>query len=72
SLSCWDHWHSPVLCCSWSRLCLLKRHLFTMKLQSPEFQSPFTEGLKSLTASRRRLVEVEFPTDWQKDAEISL
>ncbi|XP_066208102.1 CCA tRNA nucleotidyltransferase 1, mitochondrial [Saccopteryx leptura] len=28
---------------------LLKRHLFTMKLQSPEFQSLFTEGLKSLT-----------------------
>ncbi|XP_054450723.1 CCA tRNA nucleotidyltransferase 1, mitochondrial [Pteronotus mesoamericanus] len=28
---------------------LLERHLFTMKLQSPEFQSLFTEGLKSLT-----------------------
>ncbi|XP_036905434.1 CCA tRNA nucleotidyltransferase 1, mitochondrial isoform X2 [Sturnira hondurensis] len=26
-----------------------RRHLFTMKLQSPEFQSLFTEGLKGLT-----------------------
>ncbi|XP_036123417.1 CCA tRNA nucleotidyltransferase 1, mitochondrial [Molossus molossus] len=33
----------------WTGLPLLKRHLFTMKLQSPEFQSLFTEGLKSLT-----------------------
>ncbi|MBZ3887697.1 CCA tRNA nucleotidyltransferase 1, mitochondrial [Sciurus carolinensis] len=41
--------HRPVLSCSWSRLCLLKRCFFTMKLQSPEFQSLFTEGLKSLT-----------------------
>ncbi|XP_013216481.2 CCA tRNA nucleotidyltransferase 1, mitochondrial [Ictidomys tridecemlineatus] len=41
--------HRPVLSCSWSRLCLLKRRLFTMKLESPEFQSLFTEGLKSLT-----------------------
>ncbi|VTJ78474.1 Hypothetical predicted protein [Marmota monax] len=41
--------HRPVLSCSWSRLCLLKRRLFTMKVQSPEFQSLFTEGLKSLT-----------------------
>ncbi|EHB09879.1 tRNA-nucleotidyltransferase 1, mitochondrial [Heterocephalus glaber] len=42
-------WHRPLVSCSWSRLCLLKRYLFTMKLQSPEFQSLFTEGLKSLT-----------------------
>ncbi|XP_021562677.1 CCA tRNA nucleotidyltransferase 1, mitochondrial isoform X2 [Carlito syrichta] len=42
-------WHRPVLSCSWSRLCLLKQYLFTMKLQSPEFQSLFTEGLKTLT-----------------------
>uniref|UniRef100_A0A8C5XGX8 tRNA nucleotidyl transferase 1 n=1 Tax=Microcebus murinus TaxID=30608 RepID=A0A8C5XGX8_MICMU len=42
-------WHRPVPSCSWSRLSLLKRYLFTMKLQSPEFQSLFTEGLKSLT-----------------------
>ncbi|OBS69939.1 hypothetical protein A6R68_01519 [Neotoma lepida] len=42
-------WHRQVLSCSWSRLCLLKRYLFTMKLQSPEFQSLFTEGLKNLT-----------------------
>lgn len=28
---------------------LLQRHLFTMKVQSPEFQSLFTEGLQSLT-----------------------
>nr|KAF6335946.1 tRNA nucleotidyl transferase 1 [Pipistrellus kuhlii] len=28
---------------------LLQRHLFTMKVQSPEFQSLFTEGLRSLT-----------------------
>ncbi|XP_075405991.1 CCA tRNA nucleotidyltransferase 1, mitochondrial [Tenrec ecaudatus] len=41
-------WPRPLLSCSWSRLCLLKQHLFTMKLQSPEFQSLFTEGLKSL------------------------
>lgn len=34
----------------WAGLRLLEqRHLFTMKLQSPEFQSLFTEGLKSLT-----------------------
>lgn len=39
----------PLLNCGWSALCLLKRHLFTMKLQSPEFQSLFTEGLKGLT-----------------------
>uniref|UniRef100_A0A8C9USJ6 Uncharacterized protein n=1 Tax=Spermophilus dauricus TaxID=99837 RepID=A0A8C9USJ6_SPEDA len=44
--------HRPVLSCSWSRLCLLKRRLFTMKLESPEFQSLFTEGLKSLTGER--------------------
>ncbi|KAL2803497.1 CCA tRNA nucleotidyltransferase 1, mitochondrial isoform 2 [Daubentonia madagascariensis] len=42
-------WRRPVLSFSWSRLCLLKQYLFTMKLQSPEFQSLFTEGLKSLT-----------------------
>ncbi|XP_076964629.1 CCA tRNA nucleotidyltransferase 1, mitochondrial-like [Callospermophilus lateralis] len=42
-------WHLPILSCRWSRLCLLKRRLFTMKVQSPEFQSLFTEGLKSLT-----------------------
>ncbi|XP_010628249.1 CCA tRNA nucleotidyltransferase 1, mitochondrial isoform X3 [Fukomys damarensis] len=42
-------WHRPLLRCSWSRLCLLKHYLFTMKLHSPEFQSLFTEGLKSLT-----------------------
>ncbi|PNJ68049.1 TRNT1 isoform 6, partial [Pongo abelii] len=48
-LRCLYHWHRPVLNCRWSRLCLLKRYLFTMKLQSPEFQSLFTEGLKSLT-----------------------
>uniref|UniRef100_A0A8D2E251 CCA tRNA nucleotidyltransferase 1, mitochondrial n=1 Tax=Sciurus vulgaris TaxID=55149 RepID=A0A8D2E251_SCIVU len=41
--------HRPLLSCSWSRRCLLKRCFFTMKLQSPEFQSLFTEGLKSLT-----------------------
>uniref|UniRef100_A0A2K6G2Q5 tRNA nucleotidyl transferase 1 n=1 Tax=Propithecus coquereli TaxID=379532 RepID=A0A2K6G2Q5_PROCO len=42
-------WHRPLLSFSWSRLCLLKQYLFTMKLHSPEFQSLFTEGLKSLT-----------------------
>ncbi|KAM9201437.1 LOW QUALITY PROTEIN: CCA tRNA nucleotidyltransferase 1, mitochondrial-like [Dugong dugon] len=41
--------HRPLLNCSWSRPCLLKQYLFTMKLQSPEFQSLVTEGLKSLT-----------------------
>ncbi|EAW63887.1 tRNA nucleotidyl transferase 1 [Homo sapiens] len=48
-LRCLYHWHRPVLNRRWSRLCLLKQYLFTMKLQSPEFQSLFTEGLKSLT-----------------------
>ncbi|KAB1264438.1 CCA tRNA nucleotidyltransferase 1; mitochondrial [Camelus dromedarius] len=48
-LRCLDPWRRPLLSCSWSRLCLLKQNLFTMKLQSPEFQSLFTEGLKSLT-----------------------
>nr|XP_055115600.1 CCA tRNA nucleotidyltransferase 1, mitochondrial isoform X2 [Symphalangus syndactylus] len=48
-LRCLYHWQRPVLNCRWSRLCLLKQYLFTMKLQSPEFQSLFTEGLKSLT-----------------------
>eukprot|EP00069_Balaena_mysticetus_P000097 bmy_00006T0 len=33
----------------WTTLCLLKHSLFPMKLQSPEFQSLVTEGLKSLT-----------------------
>ncbi|XP_012924974.1 CCA tRNA nucleotidyltransferase 1, mitochondrial-like isoform X2 [Heterocephalus glaber] len=42
-------WHRPSLSCSWSRLCLLKHYLFATKLQSPEFQSLFMEGLKSLT-----------------------
>ncbi|KAM5279764.1 CCA tRNA nucleotidyltransferase 1, mitochondrial isoform 2-T2 [Ctenodactylus gundi] len=42
-------WHRPLLSCSWSSLCLLKQCLFTMKLQTPEFQSLFTEGLKNLT-----------------------
>ncbi|KAI2527968.1 tRNA nucleotidyl transferase 1 [Homo sapiens] len=48
-LRCLYHWHRPVLNRRWSRLCLPKQYLFTMKLQSPEFQSLFTEGLKSLT-----------------------
>ncbi|XP_025230901.1 CCA tRNA nucleotidyltransferase 1, mitochondrial isoform X2 [Theropithecus gelada] len=48
-LRCLYHWHRPVLSCRWNRLCLLKQYLFTMKLQSPEFQSLFTEGLKNLT-----------------------
>lgn len=43
------HPSRPLLLCGWSRLCLLKQHLFTMKVQSPEFQSLFTEGLKDLT-----------------------
>ncbi|KAM4821050.1 CCA tRNA nucleotidyltransferase 1, mitochondrial [Thomomys bottae] len=40
-----------LLCPSagWSGLGLVKRGLRTMKVQSPEFQSLFTEGLKSLT-----------------------
>uniref|UniRef100_A0A8D0MUS5 CCA tRNA nucleotidyltransferase 1, mitochondrial n=1 Tax=Sus scrofa TaxID=9823 RepID=A0A8D0MUS5_PIG len=48
-LRCLDPWRRPLLSCSWSRLCLVKQYLFTMKLQSPEFQSLFTEGLKTLT-----------------------
>ncbi|XP_019284291.2 CCA tRNA nucleotidyltransferase 1, mitochondrial isoform X1 [Panthera pardus] len=48
-LRCLNSWRRPLLSCSWSRLCLFKQYLFTMKLQSPEFQSLFTEGLKSLT-----------------------
>uniref|UniRef100_A0A8C9EBG2 tRNA nucleotidyl transferase 1 n=2 Tax=Odontoceti TaxID=9722 RepID=A0A8C9EBG2_PHOSS len=48
-LRCLGPWHRQLLSCSWSRLFLLKHSLFTMKLQSPEFQSLFTEGLKSLT-----------------------
>ncbi|NP_001277533.1 CCA tRNA nucleotidyltransferase 1, mitochondrial isoform X1 [Panthera onca] len=48
-LRCLNPWRRPLLSCSWSRLCLFKQYLFTMKLQSPEFQSLFTEGLKSLT-----------------------
>lgn len=43
-LRCLRPWHRPALSCTWSRL-----RLFTMKVQSPEFQSLFTEGLKSLT-----------------------
>lgn len=37
-----------------SVLCPRKRRLFTMKLQSPEFQSLFTEGLKSLIGDQCR------------------
>ncbi|XP_046950698.1 CCA tRNA nucleotidyltransferase 1, mitochondrial isoform X1 [Lynx rufus] len=48
-LRCLNPWRRPLLSCSWSRLCLFKQCLFTMKLQSPEFQSLFTAGLKSLT-----------------------
>ncbi|XP_014921547.1 CCA tRNA nucleotidyltransferase 1, mitochondrial isoform X1 [Herpailurus yagouaroundi] len=48
-LRCLNPWRRPLLSCSWSRLCLFKQYLFTMKLQSPEFQSLFTAGLKSLT-----------------------
>lgn len=44
------HPSRPLLHCGWSRLSLLKQYLFTMKVQSPEFQSLFTEGLKDLTA----------------------
>lgn len=39
----------PPLSCAWSGLGLLTRGLVTMKLQTPEFQSLFTDGLKSLT-----------------------
>ncbi|XP_029773904.1 CCA tRNA nucleotidyltransferase 1, mitochondrial isoform X1 [Suricata suricatta] len=46
-LRCLNPWRRPLLSCR-NRLCLLKRCLFTMKLQSPEFQSLFTAGLKSL------------------------
>ncbi|KAM8758325.1 CCA tRNA nucleotidyltransferase 1, mitochondrial [Rhynchonycteris naso] len=46
-LRCLLHPWGPSV--GWTGLPLLKRHLFTMKLQSPEFQSLFTEGLKSLT-----------------------
>nr|KAF6476700.1 tRNA nucleotidyl transferase 1 [Rousettus aegyptiacus] len=48
-LRCLFPWRRPVLSCGWCRPHLLKRSLFTMKLQSAEFQSLFTEGLKSLT-----------------------
>ncbi|XP_021550701.1 CCA tRNA nucleotidyltransferase 1, mitochondrial [Neomonachus schauinslandi] len=48
-LRCLNPWRRPLLSGSWSRLCLFKQYLFTMKLQSPEFQSLFTAGLKSLT-----------------------
>ncbi|XP_045721060.2 LOW QUALITY PROTEIN: CCA tRNA nucleotidyltransferase 1, mitochondrial-like [Mirounga angustirostris] len=48
-LRCLNPWCRPLLSGSWSRLCLFKQYLFTMKLQSPEFQSLFTAGLKSLT-----------------------
>uniref|UniRef100_A0A9L0T5T0 tRNA nucleotidyl transferase 1 n=2 Tax=Equus TaxID=9789 RepID=A0A9L0T5T0_HORSE len=48
-LRCLNPWRRPLLSRGWSRVCLLKQYLFTMKLQSPEFQSLFTEGLKSLT-----------------------
>ncbi|XP_044512761.1 CCA tRNA nucleotidyltransferase 1, mitochondrial isoform X2 [Gracilinanus agilis] len=41
--------HRTLLSCSWSRVSLLKKYLFTMKVESPEFQSLFTEGLKNLT-----------------------
>ncbi|KAM5313459.1 CCA tRNA nucleotidyltransferase 1, mitochondrial isoform 1-T2 [Glossophaga mutica] len=46
-LRCLRHWWPSG---GWAGLRLLeRRHLFTMKLQSPEFQSLFTEGLKALT-----------------------
>ncbi|CAD7684953.1 unnamed protein product [Nyctereutes procyonoides] len=48
-LRCLNPWRGPFLSSSRRKLCLFKQHLFTMKLQSPEFQSLFTEGLKSLT-----------------------
>ncbi|KAF3828971.1 CCA tRNA nucleotidyltransferase 1, mitochondrial [Mirounga angustirostris] len=48
-LRCLNPCRRPLLSGSWSRLCLFKQYLFTMKLQSPEFQSLFTAGLKSLT-----------------------
>lgn len=43
------HPSRPLLHGGWRRLCLLKQYLFTMKVQSPEFQSLFTDGLKDLT-----------------------
>ncbi|XP_007531703.1 CCA tRNA nucleotidyltransferase 1, mitochondrial [Erinaceus europaeus] len=42
-------WRWSLLSRPRSRLWILKQCLFTMKLESPEFQSLFTEGLKSLT-----------------------
>lgn len=44
----------PPLSCAWSGLGLLTRGLVTMKLQTPEFQSLFTDGLKSLTGEPPR------------------
>lgn len=42
-------WPRSALSCTWSLLRLPRRGLFTMKLQSSEFQALFTDGLKSLT-----------------------
>ncbi|XP_036601615.1 CCA tRNA nucleotidyltransferase 1, mitochondrial-like [Trichosurus vulpecula] len=41
--------HRTLLSSSWSQVSLLKKYLLTMKVESPEFQSLFTEGLKNLT-----------------------
>ncbi|XP_039693902.1 CCA tRNA nucleotidyltransferase 1, mitochondrial isoform X2 [Pteropus medius] len=48
-LRCLYPWRWPLLSCGRCRPYLLKQNLFTMKLQSAEFQSLFTEGLKGLT-----------------------
>ncbi|KAG8516844.1 CCA tRNA nucleotidyltransferase 1, mitochondrial, partial [Galemys pyrenaicus] len=47
-LRCLYRWRGQVLSCPRSGLKVLKQCLFTMKLQTPEFQSLFTEGLQSL------------------------
>ncbi|XP_037377907.1 CCA tRNA nucleotidyltransferase 1, mitochondrial [Talpa occidentalis] len=47
-LRCLARGRRPGLGCPRGGLRVLRQRLFTMKLQTPEFQSLFTEGLKSL------------------------